>query len=68
MSTTEFDRQEKIGAGTRLYNEMGIDRLAQEKIACYFDESRQCLDAVQVAADRKRELALYTEQMMKREY
>ncbi|MDY3843305.1 MAG: polyprenyl synthetase family protein [Prevotella sp.] len=68
MSATEFDPQEKIEAVTRLYNEMGIDRLAQEKIACYFDESRQCLDAVQVAADRKRELALYTEQMMKREY
>lgn len=68
VSATEFDPQEKIEAVTRLYNEMGIDRLAQEKIACYFDESRQCLDAVQVAADRKRELALYTEQMMKREY
>lgn len=31
----DFDRQEKIDAVTALYNDMGIDRLAQDKMATY---------------------------------
>lgn len=67
-SATGFDREEKIAAVTRLYNEMGIDRLAQEKIAAYFQDSRRYLDAVNVAKERKEELASYTRKMMTRQY
>ena len=36
----DFDRQEKINAVTALYNDMGIDRLAQDKMATYYEESK----------------------------
>ena len=68
ISATEFDRGGKIAAVTRLYNEMGIDRLAQQKIKFYFDESRKFLDAVSVDESRKVELAAYAQRMMKRNY
>ena len=67
MTATDFDRQEKIEAVTRLYNEIGIDRLAQEKIASYFAESRKYLAAVQVPEERKQFLIDYTNEMMRRE-
>lgn len=68
ISATEFDREEKIAAVTRLYNEIGIDKLAQEKINLYFEQSRKYLAAVSVAEDRKAEITAYAQRMMKREY
>lgn len=64
----EFDKQEKILAVTRLYNEMNIGRLAQEKIACFFEQSRGYLDAVQVPEQRKAHLREFAGRMMKRKY
>lgn len=68
LSATDYEPQEKIEAVTRLYNIIGVDVLAKDKIAYYFEKSRKCLDAVSVDKQRKRELVLYTERMMKREY
>ena len=53
---------------TRLYNEIGIDKMAQDKIAYYFEQSKKYLDAVNVPAERKEELAKYAQKMMKRQY
>lgn len=64
----EFDKQEKILAVTQLYNEMNIGRLAQEKIACFFEQSRGYLDAVQVPEQRKAHLREFAGRMMKRKY
>lgn len=64
----DFDRQEKINAVTALYNDMGIDRLAQDKMAIYYEESKKYLAAVQVPTEKKRELTAYAQQMMKRTY
>lgn len=60
--------KEKIAAITRLYNIIGIDRLAQDKINAYFEESRRYLEAVGVPAERKQALLAYTASMMKRQY
>ena len=60
--------KEKIEAVTRLYNEIGIDRMATEKIAFYFAESHRYLEAVNVDDSRKIELRRYAERMMKRQY
>jgi geranylgeranyl diphosphate synthase type II len=68
ISAKEFDREEKIAAMTRLYNEIGIDRLAQKKIKYYFEESQRYIDAVQVPEERKQELRQYAERMMNRSY
>ena len=66
--TKVFDRKEKVAAVTRLYNEIGIDKMAQDKIAYYFEQSKKYLDAVNVPAERKEELAKYAQKMMKRQY
>lgn len=68
LSQEHFDADEKIAAVTRLYNEIGIDRLAQEKIAFYFEESKKYIDAVQVPEARKAELKAYVQKMVHREY
>uniref|UniRef100_A0AB33IXS9 Polyprenyl synthetase family protein n=1 Tax=Prevotella sp. GTC17254 TaxID=3236794 RepID=A0AB33IXS9_9BACT len=67
VEATEFDKQEKVAAVTRLYNEMGIDRLALDKIEYYFSQSEKYLEAVQVPAARKTELTAYARRMMKRQ-
>ncbi len=68
VNAKDFDRKEKVEAVTRLYNEIGIDKMAQNKIAYYFGQSERYLDAVQVEASRKEELRRYARNMMKRQY
>lgn len=68
IGATEFDRDEKVAAVTRLYNEIGIDRMAQDKIVYYFEQSRKYLQAVSVDESRKAELAAYAQRMMNRQY
>ncbi len=68
VEAKEFDREEKVKAMTRLYNEIGIDLLAQEKIRYYFDESRKYIDAIEVEGVRKQQLRAYAEKMMNRNY
>ncbi len=68
VSATTFDRNEKVSAVTRLYNEIGVDKMAQDRIAYYFEQSRKYLDATQVAPERKEQLRLYAQRMMKRQY
>lgn len=68
VEAKEFDEQEKIAAVTRLYNAIGIDRLAEQKIECFFNEGLKCLDAVSIDADRKQMLVEYVYKLMKRKY
>lgn len=68
VDAKDFDRNEKVAAVTRLYNEIGIDKLAQEKIAYYFEQSKKYLDAISVSEERKQVLAQYAQKMMKRQY
>lgn len=68
VEAKEFDEQEKIAAVTRLYNAIGIDRLAEHKIESYFNEGLKCLDAVSIDADRKQMLVEYVYKLMKRKY
>lgn len=63
-----FDREEKIAAVTRLYNEIGIDKMAQGKMNECYEQSLKYLDAVSVPAERKEELLKYAQRMMKRQY
>ncbi len=60
------DPNQKIAIVTDLYNKIGVDKLAQQKIAQYFDEARACLEEVNVDDDRKDVLRSYTDNMMHR--
>lgn len=68
ISSTDFDRDEKVKAVTRLYNEIGVDKLALEKIASCFEQSKGYLDAVKVDEGRKQELRQYVERLMNRKF
>ena len=65
-TATEFDPAEKIAAVTEIYNMLGIDKLAEQRIKEYFEQSRQHLDELSVSDDRKAVLREYTERMMNR--
>lgn len=59
--------QEKISAVTNLYNDLGIDKLAQGKIEYYFNMARKNLDELSLSADQKKPLYDYLNNMLKRE-
>ena len=63
-----FDRQEKIAAVTRLYDEIGIRQLCEEKIRYYFERGKELLEQVGVPSERKEQLRRYTADMMNRQY
>lgn len=67
ISAKDFDRKEKVAAVTRLYNEIGIRQLCEEKINFYFEEAKKYLAKVNVSDERKSILKLYADDMMKRE-
>jgi geranylgeranyl diphosphate synthase type II len=66
IEAKEFDRKEKIEAVTRLYDEIGIRRLCEDKINYYFEQGRQYLDRVNVQEERKQYLRDFTAEMMRR--
>ena len=68
IGAKDFDAGEKIAAVRAIYDEIGIDRLALEKINHYFSQSRKYIDAVSVDRERKTELMDYVSVMMKRNY
>ncbi len=59
--------QEKIRAVTELYNQIGVDKLAQDKILHYFESGRRYLDKLSVSDGCKRELVAYTNKMIHRD-
>ena len=65
-TATEFDPAEKIAAVTEIYNRLGIDKLAEQRIKEYFEQSRQHLDELSVSDDRKAVVREYTERMRNR--
>lgn len=67
ITAEHFDAKEKVAAVTRLYNEIGIDRMAKDKIEYYFEQSAKYLALVNVPEERKQHLIAYTHEMMKRE-
>jgi len=66
IEAKDFDRQEKIAAVTRLYNEIGIRQLCEEKINYYFEAARQTLAEVSVSEDRKQALLQYMDELLYR--
>ena len=68
IEAKDFDRQEKTTAVTRLYNEIGIRQLCEEKIHFYFERGKTLLEQVSVESSRKDQLRQYTAEMMNRQY
>jgi geranylgeranyl diphosphate synthase type II len=61
-----FNRDVKVAAVTRLYDEIGIRQLCEEKINYYFDQAAQYLAKVGVAEERKQSLRQYMDELLHR--
>lgn len=67
LSVEEYDRAEKIASVTALYNKLGIDKLAQQKMEEYYVKAEQFLAAVAVEDEKKAMLREFAQTMMKRD-
>lgn len=66
IGAKEFNRQEKVAAVTRLYDEIGIRQLCEEKINYYFQQASQTLSEVNVPEERKAHLRQYMDELLHR--
>ena len=66
ISAKDFDRNEKVAAVTKLYDEIGIRQLCEAKINYYFDLARQTLSEVDLPAERKQALSAYMDELLHR--
>ena len=67
IEAKDFDREEKVKAVTRLYDEIGIRQLCEQKMETYYEQAQQYLSKISVAEERKAELQAYAASMMKRQ-
>lgn len=67
IGAKDFDRDEKVKAVTRIYNSLGIDKMAKAKMEQYYNDAIAFLDKVNVPESRKQALRDYADSMMKRE-
>ena len=66
VDAKEYDAQAKISAVTKLYNEIGIRELCDNKINSYFESATAKFDALAVSADKKKELKQFVNSLMNR--
>ena len=67
IEATTFDRNEKVKAVTRLYDEIGIRQLCEQKMEACYQLGLQHLTKVGVSEERKTILKAYAAAMMKRQ-
>ena len=67
VMATSFDRAEKVAAVTRLYDEIGIRQLCEEKINYYFAEAGRYLNELRVPEERKQALRQFMDEMLHRD-
>ena len=62
-----FNREVKVTEVTRLYDEIGIRQLCEEKINYYFELASKTLSEVNVSEARKTELRAYMDELLHRD-
>ena len=67
INAKEFNRNEKVAAVTKLYDEIGIRQLCEQKMEECYQLALKYLAKVNVPEDRKAELKIYAADMMKRQ-
>ena len=66
VNAKEFNRQEKVAAVTRLYDEIGIRQVCEDKINYYFELANQTLAEVNVPEERKQQIRGYMDELLHR--
>lgn len=67
LAATDFDEEQKISSVTRLYDEIGIPELAQQKIQFYYDLAEKSLAKVALPKEAKQNLWGYAQEMLNRQ-
>lgn len=66
ITATDYVPAEKIDAVRNIYTQIGIDRLAKERISSYIAQAEEILGSLQLPEERKAVLWQWTEQLMGR--
>ena len=66
LQATDYDEEEKIREVTRLYTEIGVDRIATSRMNDFYREAEEWLDRVALPEERKRILWQYAQSMLGR--
>jgi geranylgeranyl diphosphate synthase type II len=56
-----------VAAVTRLYDEIGIRQLCEEKINYYFEQASQTLSQINVPAEKKQHIRSYMDELLHRD-
>lgn len=67
IAKTEAQREEKVPAVTRIYNELGIPEMAKQRINEYTQQALEHLNAVNISDEHKSELHKLALQMLNRQ-
>ena len=67
ISAEIFDPKTKINAVKEIYDDLKLDVLVEKLIQKYYLAGIHCLSEVNVTDERKQQLLIYTNQLMKRE-
>ncbi len=67
LSKEEFEIEQKVGAVTAIYDELGIKSLTEQKIDRYFKLGFDALDKIDAPAERKEPLKSFAEYLINRE-
>ena len=68
LADAPTEDEEKVAAVTELYNSIGVDKMAIERINYYFDEANKYIAAVNLPDERKAELLAYAQKMLHRKW
>lgn len=68
INAKDFDKNEKIGQVTAIYDKLNIQKLAQEKKIRFAKRAYQALDAISIAEEKKLPLINFAEDMLIREH
>jgi geranylgeranyl diphosphate synthase type II len=66
LAATDYQAEDKIRAVTGIYDEIGIRRIAEERINLHFDRSKSFIDRVNVPSADKRHLLSFVATLMNR--
>ena len=66
IAAKEFAAQEKIEAVRDIYTQVGVDKMAQERISAYIEAAERVLDGMSLPEERKAVLHQWAEQLLGR--
>ena len=67
IAAEEFDSKAKINAVKKIYDGLNLESMTDKLIRKYYIAALDCLSGVSVSDDRKKELLIYTNNLMSRE-